>query len=678
MDEAIQQFQRYLLRRYPKGNTTCSYISDLRVFQRFVDKPPREVTRHDIARFVEHQLAQGLAAKTVNRRLACLHHFFEFLAVEREEENWPNPVVWHSQRVQEGHPLPRDLSDAQVEQLFAGIDQPRDRLLLGLMCWAGLRVGEVVALRISDLIPSPSGPRLRVQGKGQKERIVPLTAELSQQWAQWLEQRPETDSDQVFITRRGQGFSVRGVQERVEHYAQQAGIAVHCHQLRHTFGRRLAEGAMPVLSLSKVLGHTSVSTTQLYIVGAGVDVRADYEAAMRRLESAREVTVPPPVPPVPEPVAPSVAPPSGPGGTGAEASPAETADSSAEVDWSRYWQELPIWLQSALEEYIAFQQRRWKPSQVYHHTRTRLQNLRQVWRWLVQQRGVSHWESLHRADVQAYLDQRVAAGVAASTLNRELRDLWAFLRYWTERGAPLASGVFRIPRLKEGEPLPRFLGEAEYARLEEHVLRSTAGGSRDDCLDRAWFYLLAHQGLRLCELCDLRLSDVDLAGQRLWVRAGKGNRDRALPLSAATKVALSHYLAVRGLTGSEALLVQRQQALRPGWVQSQLHRYGQAVGVQVSPHRLRHTLATRLVNVGMDIVSIQHVLGHESLDTTRIYARVYDTTVEREFYQAMARLETHVEAYAFPLPWTVEEGSASSMFSGSLSLSVTDSALDCV
>jgi integrase/recombinase XerC len=185
MDKAIQAFESYLKRRYPNSSTAKSYVSDLQVFKRFVEKAPRKVGHADIARFVEDQLERGLAATTVNRRLASLHHFFEFLADEADDEEWTNPVNWRRQRVKEGKPLPRDLSDQEVERLFAYIHHPRDRLMFGLMYWVGLRVGEVAAVRISDLIPGPDpgrGARLRVRGKGQKERVVPLVAALVEQW----------------------------------------------------------------------------------------------------------------------------------------------------------------------------------------------------------------------------------------------------------------------------------------------------------------------------------------------------------------------------------------------------------------------------------------------------------------------------------------------------------------
>ncbi len=315
----------------------------------------------------------------------------------------------------------------------------------------------------------------------------------------------------------------------------------------------------------------------------------------------------------------------------------------AALDVSRFWVGLPAWLVEWLVNYIAYQQRRWKASQVRHHTRVRLQTLRQIWRWLLEERDVSELATLGRRDVEAYVDARLKAGVAASTINRQLRDLWAFLRFVEDRGEPISPGVFRVARLKEGKPLPRFLTDEEYRRLEAQILTATAVGAQDDQLDRAWFYLLAHTGLRLGELCNLRLGDVDLGGQRLLVREGKWKKDRVIPLSPTAVTVLRDYLTVRGTAQTDHLLIFRQQKIKPGLVQGRLGRYGETVRVKVWPHRLRHTLATRLVNVGMDVVSIQRLLGHEKLETTMIYTHVHDTTVERDFRQAMARLEGNSE-----------------------------------
>ena len=285
MDEAIRAFESYLKRRYPNSNTAKSYINDLQLFKRLIDKVPRAVDRSDIARFVEDQLDRGLAATTVNRRLATLHHFFEFLADEADDDGWANPVNWRQQRVKEGKPLPRDLSDGDVERLFAHIDQPRDRLMFSLMYWVGLRVGEVAALRVSDLMPGherANGARLRVRGKGQKERVVPLVAAMVEQWEAWLAQRPAVESDRLFITRRKAGISTRGIQERLTHYARQAGMQVSCHQLRHTFGRRMIEGQEEVKIYGEVFQRKmQVERISGFSAHAGQGLLTEYALSLK-------------------------------------------------------------------------------------------------------------------------------------------------------------------------------------------------------------------------------------------------------------------------------------------------------------------------------------------------------------------------------------------------------------
>lgn len=668
MDESIREFEKYVSRRFPGRSTVKHYVNDLELFARFVDnKPTAEVSCMDVDRFIEEQLGQGLAATTINRRLASLHHFFEFMADQAGEQAGPNPVVWQRHRVQEGKPLPRDVSDDTIEQLFACIDAPRDRLMFGLMCWLGLRVGEVVALTVSDLIrgdPSSSTMRLRVRGKGQKERIVPMTGRLVGQWDEWLAQRPEEPTAALFVTGRHTGITVRGVQDRLRHYCQQAGVQLSCHQLRHTFGRWMAESEMPLPSLSKLLGHAQVSTTQVYISGAAVEVRAHYEAAMARLEA--QALVP----------------------SGARSGRSDWASAGAEeqkrpnvpekdvplLDLSEFWGDLPSWLTERLDDFLAHQQRRWKPSQRHHHARARSKALRQIWSWLVTERSVSGWVALTRQDIQAYIEVRLSTGVAASTINRQLRDLWSFLHFVEEQEVTIPPSLFRVERIKEKKPLPRFLDEGDYQRLERHILANTQNGSRNDLLDRAWFYLLAHTGVRLGELRELRLGDLDLAGRRLTVRQGKGLRDRVVPLSGTVCQVLHDYLQVRGQAQTDHLLVLRQEPLKATLVPFRLGRYGDTAEVDVSPHRLRHTLATRLVNAGMDIVSIQRLLGHEKLDTTMIYSHVHDATMEKDFRQAMNRLAAGQQQ-----PGTEMDSLADVLFSHArVSASQLTQAPDCV
>ncbi len=661
MKQAIERFERYIKSRYPNSSTAKHYVHDLGQFNQLINKSPSSVTQKDVSRFVDEQLERGMAATTVNRRLASVHEFFEYLAEEKQEEEWPNPVNWKQHKVKPGKPLPRDASEAEIERLFAQINHPRDRAMFRLMLDVGLRVEETSKLRVDDLKVSNDSPlsRLRVCGKGNKERFVWLMPETMQIVQTWLEQRPVVESESMFITRRKTGFSVRGIQERLAHYCQLAGVKISPHQLRHTFGRRMAEAELPVTSLAALMGHAQVTTTQIYTAGAGVTVQADYQVAIERLDAAR----------LDYSSVRSIA--QERNGVGATESdvwalagamptdyPSSQSTASVEMDLSRYWEELPEWLTERLQVYIAHRQRRWKPSQAYKRTCEQLKTLRRIWRWLLEQQSVHCISDLQRIHVQRFVETRLAGGISPVTVNNELTALWAFLHYLEEQGEAISPSVFRVNRPKRGQSLPRFLSESEYQQLERTVLQSTQREERDDLLNRACFYLLSEAGLRISEVCDLRLGDIDLAARRLIVRRSKNDRDRSIPLSPTLQVALTAYLPVRGEAHTDHLLIQHQQAVREGLIRYRLRRYGQQAKVEVSPHRLRHTLATRLLNQGMPITSLQRLLGHDKLETTMIYARVHNETVQRDFERAQARLspaETTLVNEFFNAPIQVAE-----------------------
>ncbi len=661
VEQAISGFERYIQSRYPHSTTAKHYVHDLRLFSQLIGKTPRDVTRKDVDHFVEDQLAQGLVATTVNRRLAALHEFFEYLADESQEPEWSNPVSWRRHKVKPGKPLPRDASEAEVERLFAEISHPRDVAMFRLMLDVGLRVGEVAALRVGDLSLAADGQmgRLRVRGKGEKERFVWLLRETLGIVQTWLAQRPEVEDEALFLTRCKKGFSERGVQERLKRYGRLAGVEISPHQLRHTFGRRMAEGKMPVTSLAALMGHAQVTTTQIYINGAGLEIQADYQAAIERLRAERRDLA------------------SAPGdgeresadsdevsdvwtltGVKPGSKPSSQSATRPGIDLSRYWEGLPDWLTELLKEYIVYRQRRWKASQVDTHTCNHLNTQRRVWRWLLDEAGVNSIAELHRDQVQRWMEARLGAGLSSGSVVAELTELVAFLKYLEERGHPVSPSVFRVRRPKKGDPLPRFLSESEYQRLEEQISTATEDKGRDGLLDRAWFYLLSEAGLRVSEACDLQLGDVDLGGRRLIVRQGKENRDRSVPLSSTLVVALRAYLPLRGAAQSQHLLIYHGRRIQDTLIRERLRRYGQEVQVEVTPHRLRHTLATRLLNEGMPITSLQKLLGHEQLDTTLIYARVHDETVRRDYEMASAHLkpEQSLADKLFDMPTQVVDG----------------------
>ncbi|MCP4537821.1 MAG: tyrosine-type recombinase/integrase, partial [Chloroflexi bacterium] len=245
----------------------------------------------------------------------------------------------------------------------------------------------------------------------------------------------------------------------------------------------------------------------------------------------------------------------------------------ADIDLSRYWDALPDWLTGLLKEYILHRQREWKPSRVRHNTARRLNCLRLTWRWLIDEEQMDSISELQRAQVESFVETRLASGVSSGTVNKNLSDLWSFLKYFEDRGHQVNPSVFRVKRPKQGDPVPQFLAEVDFLCLERTMLEATAQKRRDDLLDRTWFYLLSESGLRRGEACDLRLRDVDLARQRLIIRMGKGKKDRVVPLSPTLIAALRDYLPARGDVDTDHLLIHRQQAIDGSLIWNRLNRY---------------------------------------------------------------------------------------------------------
>jgi len=631
MKTEIANFKRYLERHHPHRSTTKHYINDLSIFSDFVgDRSAREISVKTIDAFVQAQSTQNLKPATINRRLSAISSFFEFLIAEAEDDTWRNPVRWKRHRVQPGHHLPRDVSDETADRLLSVIDDVRDYASFNLMLKAGLRVGEVIALSLDGLEPpdQDSLARLRVHGKGDKERTVWLTQETWLSLQAWLHIRPASQSRTLFLNQHARPLSVSGVQYRLKQYTRQLGIHLTCHQLRHTFARRLAEHDMPVDSLAKLMGHTGLQTTQLYIDGADPSVRRDFNQAMQRLvawpESAQAGQATPlEAPPL----------------MAASSLADERPDPESLLNRFSYLTTcLPSWLAQEVRQHTRRRMARWQAHRVERQTYSHLNTLRQVCQWLVSQRDWMALDQLQRADLVAYVNDRLEAGLKPRSIEAELIVFRALWRDLLDQERVTNGAILRVKAPKSGQPLPRYLTPAEFQRLQEVIEAETQPNHR---LNQAWFYLLAHAGLRSCELLNLRLSDCDLSGKRLRIRGGKGNQDRVVPMTDTLVTVLHAYLAVREPTPTDHLLIYRGAALNYTLISDRLRRFGQQAGIQpMSSHRLRHTLATMLVNHGMPITSLQKFLGHRDINMTLIYARVFDETVRQQFTDAMAQIES--------------------------------------
>jgi integrase/recombinase XerD len=316
-------------------------------------------------------------------------------------------------------------------------------------------------------------------------------------------------------------------------------------------------------------------------------------------------------------------------------------------------QGLPAWL---VEEITGFQhicQRNWRPARLEENIRRFWSGHLRVWRFLVEQRGVQVLSDVRRKMLYEYAEHRLSLGKSVTTINSDLRDFHSLMVFLQEEDHAIPQVLLRIHGLKQPERLPRHLTDEQVRLLRDEFKRRVgqATGShqqRDALLDRAVFHLFWQSGLRIGELEELRLEDLDLPARRLAVRNGKGMKDRTVYLTDTTVQALRAYLAVRGQGPSDHVFLYRNEALKKDLARSRIKDAGKRVGVKVYPHKLRHTTATQLLNAGCPVTSIQKFLGHKKLNSTMIYARAYDATVEADYFAAMSRVEQRLALFEEP------------------------------
>ena len=278
-------------------NTITAYRRDLRLYTRYLGEmgigDPRTAVAEDLEAFVawlrarRSMAGKGYAPSSLARIVVAVRGFHRFLAVEGLTDA---DVGAQLGTPRAGRPLPRALSIAQVERLLAvpSGDDPlarRDRALLELLYGAGLRISELTALDLDDL---DHVDRLaRVRGKGDKERIVPFGELAAGALDAWLVRgRPAVTprSAAVFLNARGGRLTRQGAWKRVKAAADavELGATVSPHTLRHSFATHLLDGGADVRAVQELLGHASVTTTQIYTMVSRRALRDVYEQAHPR------------------------------------------------------------------------------------------------------------------------------------------------------------------------------------------------------------------------------------------------------------------------------------------------------------------------------------------------------------------------------------------------------------
>ena len=266
----LQGFRDHLVAQTVSPHTRNAYLSDLMLCSACVPSSMLDWSHDDISDVLIELTKQQKSPRSIARCLSALRAFYKFLREQKLRAD--NPVAAHK-TPKLGRALPKDLSEANVEALIQAPDVNtalglRDRAMFEVLYACGLRVSELLNLRL-ELINLKQG-YLRIVGKGNKERLVPL-GQVACEWVEhYLQQaRPQlykTSTDYLFLTQHGGIMSRQNFWYAIKRYALQAGIQAELspHTLRHAFATHLLNHGADLRVVQMLLGHSDLSTTQIY------------------------------------------------------------------------------------------------------------------------------------------------------------------------------------------------------------------------------------------------------------------------------------------------------------------------------------------------------------------------------------------------------------------------------
>lgn len=244
-------------------------------------------------------------------------------------------------------------------------------------------------------------------------------------------------------------------------------------------------------------------------------------------------------------------------------------------------------------------------------------------------------EQAARQDMKLYTDFLMEKGMKARSINCHISVVRCFYDYLRDEenlriDNPVAPGL----ALREPHPLPRYLGDAD---LEQ--LLGVVGNARD----YAMFILMLRCGLRVQEVANLTLDVVDYRRSQILVKQGKGAKDRIVYISNDAAESLAAYLRKRPVTKEHKIFLVEKglckgQPLSVRGIQKRIEYYSKKSGIAASCHKLRHTMATQLLNADADLVTIQDLLGHTKIKTTMRYCKLSNRKAQRDYYEAIAKV----------------------------------------
>ena len=251
------------------GHTSSNYARDIEALLACsADTPLEKLAVHDIRRFVARLHARGLAPRSLGRMLSAWRGFYRYLV--RDHGFADNPCLG-IKAPRGAKRLPQALSPDEAKKLLDARPDTalamRDKAMFELFYSSGLRLSELAGLSCGDLDRAEG--TVRVTGKGSKTRIVPVGQQALDAIGAWMRARaalPVADGDALFVNRSGARLGVRSIQQRLKTWALRQGVSmsVHPHVLRHSFASHVLQSSGDLRAVQEMLGHASISTTQIY------------------------------------------------------------------------------------------------------------------------------------------------------------------------------------------------------------------------------------------------------------------------------------------------------------------------------------------------------------------------------------------------------------------------------
>jgi site-specific recombinase XerD len=598
MDAYINEYLAYLkVEKELSSSTIRKYRSTLSMLQHYLIKQKRlirwdQVTYHHLRDYIQYtaiELKNGPSSRA--GKVSTLKGFFTYLYLE---EVIDRPIADRLIKPKLVKKLPVYLTTEECRRFIEVIRNKsahanRDSSIILTFLYTGMRISELCQLNVSDVDLEQDS--IKVFGKGRKERLCPVSPQLKVILISYLDYRKEwlgathEKVNALFVSHNNHKWKRINhhlIQSLIHHYAKLADINKEhfgAHKLRHTFATLLYSAGVDLLKLKDLLGHSYLSTTQVYT-----------HTSVEQLRSA------------------------------IDKHPLDIQEES-----SPYSSEFHS-LDSFIEQYLTFLkiEKELVPRSI-HEYRLNLQLLK---RFLINTYHVEHWDQVTYHHLRAFLhyliEERNNSARARAVKVSCMKGFFKYLYLEEHIGRPIGD---RLIKPKFDQKLPVYLTTEECQRFINIIREESLHSIRNSTI----ILVLLYTGIRITELCQLNVDNLNFENATIKIM-DKGRKERLIPMSQQLISILQHYLDYReNILGSDAedtsyLFVSRRykrwNRLNRRTIHDLFNHYARKARINqqhFSAHKLRHTFATLLYSAGVELIELQQLLGHAKLDTTQIY-----------------------------------------------------------